>query len=119
MKFRIRGNSVQVLRIEKDSQGKSNRTRLGSFNLKNYKLTEKLKTATNEEELNEIELWIEKNKSMEMLKKELMAKTLSENIREAQDWITKAKNSEAKEITEDILDAFKSFKQTAKKEGLI
>jgi len=91
MHFRIRGNSVQVVKSMTDpATGKASPKPIGSVNLSTGEPNIKLVEALSENEKVELEKWIARHKEMVEKRRNLEYLVLPDRLREVAEWLRTA-----------------------------
>src|SRR4051812_20352248 len=120
MHFRVRGNSVQVVRTVVDKKTLATKSvPAGSANIQSGQLSEQLLSSLNEKELHEVRRYIEGRQRIDKLRREVDAYLLAERIRETIIWLKEAPSAAASDVVEETLGAIAAFRQTANKLGLM
>ena len=121
MHFRQRKNVVQLVRTSYNPLTKKPRTKVvGSMQLKQPELTRELKSKLTEDEIAEVEEWINGQFRMNSLKEELAALTLAESISTANRWFSRnADNPAAAAVALQVLPEFKALRKILRTRGLL
>jgi hypothetical protein len=120
MHFRFRGNNIQVVKSQFDQDiGKAKSVPIGSINLANLTVTDKLRASCSADELEEIEAWVKHYHGVEELKRKHAALTLPEQIAAATRWFNEAGADEARQIADDVLTASTMLRRVLTKRGLL
>jgi hypothetical protein len=121
MHFRLRKNVVQLVRTSYNPLTKKPRTKVvGSMQLKQPELSKELKSKLTEDEIAEVEEWINGQFRTNSLKEELAALTLAESIATANRWLSRnADNPAAAAIALQVLPEFKALRKILRTRGLL
>jgi hypothetical protein len=121
MHFRLRKNIVQLVRTLYDSDTKRPKTVVvGRMPLKQPKLSPELKKNLTEDEIAEVEEWINGQFRMNSLKEELAALELPESIAAANRWFARNEDTPAAmAIALQVLPEFKALRKTLRGKGLL
>lgn len=118
MHFRIRGNSVQIVKTTPDAKGKAVSTPVGSMNLNTLQLADTVKSACSKAELREIEAWVARYRHVQTLQQEVAGRTASTSLQSAAALLATLPEDEAVAVYEDIKRAFQGVRAAAKKRGI-
>jgi hypothetical protein len=89
---------------------------IGRLSLRKPVISEELRNLLTPEEVNETQIWIERQHRTNMLQEELAALTLAENLMLANRWFQQQANtSTAAEIAADALPALQSLRKNLKR----
>lgn len=121
MHFRSRKNVVQLVRTSYNPLTKKPRTKVvGSMQLKQPELSKELKSKLTEDEIAEVEAWINGQFRTNSLKEELAALTLAESISAANRWFSRnADNPAAAAVALQVLPEFKALRKILRTRGLL
>ncbi len=121
MHFRQRKNVVQLVRTSYNPLTKKPRTKVvGSMQLKQPELTKELRSKLTDDEIAEVEEWINGQFRMNSLKEELAALTLAETISSATRWFSRnTDNPAAAAVALQVLPEFKALRKILRTRGLL
>jgi hypothetical protein len=121
MHFRSRKNVVQLVRTSYNPLTKKPRTKVvGSMQLKQPELSKELKSKLTEDEIAEVEAWINGQFRTNSLKEELAALTLAESISAANRWFSRnSDNPAAAAVALQVLPEFKALRKILRTRGLL
>jgi hypothetical protein len=121
MHFRIRKHIVQLVRTSYDPDGKKPKAKVvGRMPLSEPKLTWDLKRKLTEDEVAEVEGWIEGQYRLNSLKEALAALTLADSISAANRWFSRNPDSPVAAATAlQVLPEFKALRKILRTKGLL
>ena len=121
MHFRIRKHIVQLVRTSYDLDKKKPKAKVvGRMPLSEPKLTRELKRKLTEDEVAEVEGWIEGQYRLNSLKEELAALTLADSISAANRWFSRNPDTPvAAAIALQVLPEFKALRKILRTKGLL
>lgn len=120
MHFRHRGNSVQVVRSEKDAEtGKAKATPLGSLRKPELKIPDPVAKACTPAELAEINRFIEDYTRIDSLKAEVVARSMPETLPQVAAWLGKADEAEARALAAELVGAWQQVRRAIVTRNLI
>lgn len=120
MHFRTRHNIVQIIRVTYDPLTKRGKnTIVGRLNKSSPTITDDLKNACNEVELNEIRQWIQNAERKHTVQSEHAALTAAEQLQAAAAWLgTQKDKAHAQKVYDQIRGAWLKVRQHAAAAGL-
>lgn len=111
MHFRVRGNSVQVVKsVTNPATGKPTPQPLGSANLLTGELGEKLAAVLTEAEKAELTAWLARRKETVAKRNELEFLVLADRMRDVAEWIRKAPPATVKPQLEELTSALRELR---------
>lgn len=111
MHFRIRGNSVQVVKSMTDAAtGKASAKPIGSVNLITGEPNIKLVEALSENEKVELENWIARRKEMIEKRRNLEYLVLPDRLREVAEWLRTADRAHVLPALEELSSAMQELR---------
>ncbi len=120
MHFRHRGNSVHIVRSEKDAEtGKAKATPIGSLRKPDLKVPDALAKLCTPVELAEINRWIEDYTRIDTLKAEVVARTMPETLPQVAAWLGKADEAEARALAAELVSAWQQVRRAIVTRNLI
>lgn len=116
MYFRFRGNNIQVVRTVTDqATGKAKSVPVGSINKANLRVSDNLAKACSTAELAEIESWVVRQRSRDILKQEHAAVTLPEQMALAAEWFGTTNSEDTQLLADDIVVAWVDLRTSINK----
>ncbi len=120
MYFRFRGNNIQVVKGRVDpGTGKSKSVPVGSINRETLEISDKLRSECSAQELEEIEAWVRRYRSVDDMKRRYAALTLPEQMSVAAQWYKQASPEEARQAADDLLATMAQLRQVLNRRGLL
>jgi hypothetical protein len=103
MHYRIRGNSVQVVKTQPDPKtGKVRSVPVGSANLATGKLSDRLSQGLTPAEIAEVETWTTARTELERQKRGLEARMLPETLAHIAEWVGQADKAEVEQVADQV-----------------
>jgi hypothetical protein len=120
MHFRVRGNSVQVVKTIVDKKTLSSKSvPVGSANIQTGVLSEPLLSSLSAKELQEVRQWLHSRQQFERMRKEVDARLLEQRIYDVIAWLQEDPPRElAVTVVDDALRAMGAFRHVATRRGL-
>jgi hypothetical protein len=104
MHYRVRGNSVQLVKTVRDeASGKAVSKPVGSLNLVNGSISESARENLTPEEIAGVEAWLARKQDVDRRKRQLDAELFSTTIGNMIQWTKEAGAGEVNAMAEDIL----------------
>lgn len=120
MHFRHRGNSVQLVRSEKDAvTGKAKAVPIGSLRKPELKIPEAVAKACTPAELAEVNHWVEDYTRIDTLKAEVVARTMPETLPQVAAWLGQADEAEARALAAELVGAWQQVRRAIVARNLI
>lgn len=120
MHFRHRGNSVQIVRSEKDPEtGKAKPTPIGSLRKPELRIPDALAKACTPAELEAIERWVADYTRIDTLKAEIVARTMPETLPQVAAWLKQADEAEARALAAELVGAWQQVRRAIVARNLI
>lgn len=113
MHYRVRGNSVQLVKtVREDGSDKMQSRPVGSINLVTGELNAAALAALTPEEVTEARAWIANRSSVRERCFELEFLTLSARLNELSDWVRRADEALLAPHLDDVTDALMTLRRT-------
>ena|ERR1700722_17461897 len=120
MHFRERGNVVQIIRTTYDSGSKKGKNEIvGRLVKADPQISDALEKSLTTEERKELTAWVKGHATVERLKRELAARSLSEQLTLAQEWFKSQKGDEARALAATLSPAWLQLRTVLKRNGLV
>jgi len=120
MHFRFRGNNIQVVRSQPDTQtGKAKSVPLGSINRATLAISDKLRKSCSAGELEQIQAWVKRYQAVDSMKRRHAALTLPEQMAAAGQWFAIASPDEARQVADDVLTAMGMLRRVLSRRELL
>jgi hypothetical protein len=103
MHYRVRGNSVQLVKTEQDAEkGRAVSRPVGSAKLNTGELSERAKQSLTPEEVADVQEWMEKRRNLDAVRRRLEAQALPATIGSVAQWLREAPPEQVEEIADDL-----------------
>ena len=110
MHYRVRGNSVQLVKTVRDkASGKAVSKPVGSLNLINAAISDAAKESLTPDEIAGVEAWVARKQDIDRRKRQLDAELFSTTIGSMIQWTKEASAEEVNAMADDILFALKDL----------
>lgn len=119
MHFRDRGHVIQIIRTTYDATTKKGKNEIiGRLSKDNPKIAEKWGDLLTPAERKEVSAYIEGFGTLDKLKGELAARTLTEHMALAETWFSTHKSEEARMLAASLVPAWTRLKTSLKKHNI-
>jgi hypothetical protein len=112
MRFRRRGNNVQIVKTQPAGEGGKAVSRpIGSANLATGEISEQAAAALTPEETLEVKGWIARHRAVQTVKREIEYRTLADTLGEVARWMRGADAKLLEELAADVRDALRRVRR--------